>query len=194
MRLATIALTAAALFAVTTGTVLAQDSSGKTRRNNRLVAVLKPSEEVPLISSGAHGLFKASIDEANQVISYELSYDGLEGTPTQSHIHVGQRGVNGGISLFLCGNPPAVPAATVPQPPICPPSPATIVGEIRAANIVGPAAQGIAATTVTTNEFDELADLLLNGDTYANVHSSKFQNGEVRGQVISLPSSKHEHY
>jgi hypothetical protein len=150
----------------------------------RISADLQPTSEVPVVSSVAHGSFKATIDKVNQTITYELTYDGLEGAVLQSHIHIGQRSVNGGVSVFLCGNAPTVPPATFPQPPACPTTfPATVTGVITPANIVGPAAQGVAPSTATTNEFAELIDLLLSGDTYANVHSSKFQGGEIRGQV-----------
>jgi hypothetical protein len=150
----------------------------------RISAELKPTSEVPAVSSVAHGSFKATVDAVNQTITYELTYDGLEGTVAQSHIHVGQRSVNGGVSVFLCGNAPTVPPATVPQPPACPTTlPATVTGVITAANVIGPTAQGIAPTSVTVNEFAELVDLLRSGDTYANVHSSKFPGGEIRGQV-----------
>lgn len=152
-------------------------------RNNRVVVRLIPTQEVPALSSAASGWFKATIDEDNETISYELSYDGLEGTPLQAHIHVGQRSVNGGISVFLCGNAPTVPPAPTPQPPACPVSPATVTGVLTAANIIGPAAQGVAPTAGTVNEFAELAALLRSGVTYANVHSSKFPGGEIRGQV-----------
>ena len=195
MKLSNVALISASVLAVAlVGTVSADDSDDKSRRN-RIAAVLKPSSEIPLVSSPtARGLFKAIIDEANQVITYELSYEGLEAAPGQAHIHIGQHFANGGVSVFLCGNAPTVPPATVPQPPACPPPPATITGEIRAANIIGPAGQGVAPTTATTNEFAELVDLLLGGDTYANVHSAKFPGGEVRGQVVSLPGRRNGHY
>lgn len=190
MKLFQFALAATATLAVTAGAVSAHDSDGKSHRN-RLVAILKPSEEVPVVSSVARGTFKATIDEENQVISYELSYEGLEAAPGQAHIHVGQKSVNGGVSVFLCGNAPTVPPATFPQPPACPASPATITGEIRPAQIVGPAGQGVAASTATTNEFAELVELLREGDTYANVHTAKFPGGEIRGQVVSLFGGKH---
>lgn len=149
----------------------------------RAFAELVPTQEVPSVSSGARGRFKATIDRANQTISYELSYEGLEAAPEQAHVHVGQRRVNGGISVFLCGNPPTVPAATFPQPQACPPSPATITGVLTPANIVGPEGQGIAPSLNGVNEFDELVDKILEGLTYANVHSAKFRGGEVRGQL-----------
>jgi hypothetical protein len=149
----------------------------------RAFAELIPINEVPSVSSPAHGRFKAAIDRENQTISYELSYDGLEDVALQAHIHLGQRHTNGGISVFLCGNPPAVPPAPFPQPPACPPSPATITGTLTAANIVGPAAQGIEPSQGGVDEFDELVDAILSGATYANVHSAKFEGGEIRGQL-----------
>lgn len=149
----------------------------------RVSAELVPTNEVPSISSGARGRFKATIDRENQTISYELSYEGMEDTVLQSHIHLGQRHTNGGISVFLCGNPPNVPAATFPQPQPCPASPATITGVLNSANLVGPQAQGVAPSQGTVNEFDELVAMLRQGLTYANVHSAKFPGGEIRGQV-----------
>jgi len=152
-------------------------------RTIRAFAELVPINEVPSVSSGARGRFKATIDRENQTISYEVSYEGLEDVTTQAHIHFGQRHTTGGVSVFLCGNPPAVPPAAFPQPPACPVSPATVTGVLTAAHIVGPNGQGIAPSLNGVNEFDELVAAILSGDTYANVHSAKFQSGEVRGQI-----------
>jgi hypothetical protein len=52
-----------------------------------------------------------------------------------------------------------------------------VTGTIRAANIIGPGVQGIAAT-----ELDELIAAIRAGIAYPNVHSTKFPNGEIRGQ------------
>jgi hypothetical protein len=150
----------------------------------RVEADLKATAEVPSVSSVAKGSFKATVDPDNQTITYELTYDGLEGSVQQSHIHIGQHSVSGGVSVFLCGNAPTVPPATVPQPPACPTTmPATVTGVITPANIIGPALQGVAPTSATTNEFAELIELMRDGVTYANVHSAKFPGGEIRGQV-----------
>jgi hypothetical protein len=152
-------------------------------RTLRAFAVLIPANEVPSVSSDARGRFRATIDRENQTISYEVSYEGLEAAPTQAHIHFGQRHTMGGVSVFLCGNAPAVPPAPFPTPPACPDSPATITGVLTAANVVGPNSQGIAPSLNGVNEFDELVEAILSGNTYANVHSAKFQSGEVRGQI-----------
>jgi hypothetical protein len=160
------------------------DDNGKGRRDNRAFAELKPTEEVPALSSPqARGRFRATIDEENQTISYELSYEGLQAPALQAHIHIGQRRVNGGVSVFLCGNAPTVPPAPVPQPPACPLSPATVTGVLTPANIVGPAPQGIDPTSDMVNEFEELVAMLRQELAYVNVHSARFPGGEVRGQL-----------
>jgi hypothetical protein len=158
-------------------------TAGDRHRTIRVFAELVPANEVPSVSSGARGRFKATIDRENQTISYEVSYEGLEDATTQSHIHFGQRHTLGGVSVFLCGNAPDVPPAPFPQPPACPLSPATVTGVLTPANVVGPNGQGIAPSLNGVNEIDELVEAILSGDTYANVHSVKFRGGEVRGQI-----------
>jgi hypothetical protein len=167
-----------ALAASIAGTAIARD---RHQRDDELFALLRPTHEVPALSSPASGSFIATLDENAQTIKYELTYENLEAAPLQAHIHIGQKGVNGGISVFLCGNAPNVPPATAPTPPACPPAPATITGTLTPADIIGPAAQGLAAT-----EFNELVALLHSGVTYANVHSVKYPAGEIRGQVRVL--------
>jgi hypothetical protein len=142
---------------------------------NKVREELTGLQEVPVVLTGAEGKFKARIHSDS--IEYTLRYEDLEGSITQAHIHIGQRLANGGISVWLCGNPS--PTVTPPAgTQTCPPSPATITGTITADNVVGPAAQGIAA-----GEFDELVDAIRDGLTYANVHSTLAPGGEMRGQL-----------
>jgi len=138
-------------------------------------ARLKGVQEVPAVSSAAKGRLKASVDERSGAIHYDLSYSGLEGTVTMAHIHLGQRGVNGGIMLWLCqttGFPD--PAALAPT---CPAS-GSVSGVLQANSVVGPPAQGIAAL-----EFAEVLAAIRAGVAYANVHSTKFPGGEIRAQL-----------
>lgn len=133
-------------------------------------ANLSGYNEVPAISTAASGEFNARISHDDTAIAFELSYDGLEGSVTAAHIHLGQRDVNGGVVAFLCS------AAGTPQ--TCPASPARISGVITAADVIGPTGQGIDA-----GEFAELVAAMRNGSTYVNVHSSKFPGGEIRSQL-----------
>ncbi len=139
-------------------------------------ARLEGFQEVPAVSTEARGDFRARL--TNSSIIYELSYEGLEGPVRQAHIHFGQAGANGGVSVFLCQT------VAFPDPtgfaPLCPQS-GMVTGVITADNVIGPNGQGIAP-----NEFAELLDAIRSGVTYANVHSDKFGPGEIRGQIGSV--------
>jgi len=134
-------------------------------------------EEVPTVSTTGVGAFRADVSRSDNGFSYRLRYTGLEGNVTQAHIHFGGKADTGGVSVFLCSNLPSPPAGT----PACPPPPATVTGSIDAADVIGPAGQGIAA-----GELNELLRAMRAGATYANVHSSLWPGGEIRGQVRTL--------
>lgn len=137
---------------------------------------LRSFNEVPSIVSPAQGRFKAWADRASGTINYELSFAGLEGNVTMAHIHIGQRGVNGGIMVWLCGT------ATNPGPagtPLCPPS-GSVGGTISSASVQAVAAQGIAA-----NDFAKFSAAVRAGVAYVNVHSTRYPGGELRGQLRS---------
>jgi hypothetical protein len=145
-----------------------------------LRARMLPTNEVPALSSTAVASFVAKVEASGDAIEYRLSYAALEGTVTQAHLHLGQKDVNGGIAVWLCGNIATTPAGVQ----ACPPAPATVTGRFTASDIVGPAAQGL-----TTGEWDELLGAIRAGLVYANVHSTMFPGGEARGQV----TRKHRH-
>ena len=133
--------------------------------------------EVPALSTPATGEFSMKINDAETAFDFKLTWADLVGpTVTQSHIHLGQSGVNGGIMIWFCGS------AATPGPsgtPVCPAAAGgTVEGTIDASKVVGPAGQGIAAS-----EFAEALKAIRSGVAYANVHSATFPGGEIRGQV-----------
>ncbi len=141
-------------------------SSAATQPSPMLRASLSGYEATPAISTGASGTIAARF--SNGTLDYELSYDGLEAPALFAHIHFGQPGIAGGVAAFLCGG----------GKPACPTPGGTVTETIVAADIIGPAGQGIAA-----GEFSELVRALLSGVAYANVHSTQFPSGEIRGQI-----------
>lgn len=142
---------------------------------NSLQVRLVGYQETPLaLSTTGAGEFRVQVSGDEQEISYELSYQDLEASVTQSHIHFGARAQSGGISVFLCTNLGNGPAGTQP----CPAPPATVTGVLRAADVIGPAGQGISA-----GEFAELIDAIRSGTTYVNVHTAKYPGGEIRAQL-----------
>lgn len=137
-------------------------------------ASLRGFEEVPAISTTGSGSFSAELAADGQSLAWTLEYADLEGnatgTVTGAHIHLGQRGVAGGVAVHFCGGGGGTAA--------CPAPPATLTGTISAASVVGPVGQGLDA-----GELDSLLRAVRAGVTYVNVHTTRFPTGEVRGQV-----------
>ena len=151
------------------GSAAAEDSRGRMR------AHLSGFGEVPAVSTTGRGELRLRFEDDDvrgevTSIEYTLSYEDLEGTITEAaHIHLGQPGVNGGVSVFLCGGGSAPP---------CPPIEGTVSGTILAADVVGPTGQGIAP-----GEFEELVAAMRSRVTYVNVHTDKHPGGEIRGAI-----------
>ena len=140
----------AAAMAVTAGGVTAAASSAADGGGggSRMRATMTGAEEVPAISTTGNGSFSAR-QTSPGVFAYELTYSGLESPITQSHIHFGQKDVNGGVSVFLCTNLGNGPVGT----PLCPGTTSgTITGTFNAASVVGgAAAQGILLVSSTSS-------------------------------------------
>jgi hypothetical protein len=156
--------------AVLAGSATAND---KHNRPEVVRAFLSGQGEVPAVSTKATGRFRAVIDENSQLITYTLTYEGLEGGNTLfAHIHLGERHTNGGVMVFLCGG------GTKPTP--CPNSGGEVTGSITPADVVA-----IATQQVPAGAFDEvLAALRTPGLAYVNVHTTASPGGEIRGQVF----------
>ena len=136
-------------------------------RENEFRAQLLGINEVPSINTVATGNVKLTLSATD--IHFEVSWSNLSSPPVVAHIHIGQRHTNGTPSAFFCGGggKPACPTSTS----------ATITGTIVAADVVGPAGQGIAAGNLAG-----LERMIRLGATYSNVHTAMFGSGEIRGQ------------
>ena len=139
-----------------------------------VTTVLFGREEVPALSNFGRGTLEGELSADLASFDWTLEYGPLGSAVTQAHIHIGQRGVNGGIMVFFCSNLGNGPAGT----PACPEFGGTLSGTFTAANIIGPAGQGVAA-----GQFFEFQRALRQGVAYANVHTVGFPGGEIRGQV-----------
>jgi len=140
--------------------------------NNHLSADLQSYQEVPALQSNAAGHIELDID--GNTVHYTLTFSNLRADATQSHIHIGQAGVNGGVTVFFCSNLGNGPAGT----PACPLRGGTLTGTFGSSNVLPITAQGIGA-----GEISAVLKALRNGVAYANVHSTQFPGGEIRGQI-----------
>lgn len=162
----------AMLAGLSSPTTLAHDKE-ETHLRARLVGI----QEVPALSTTGHGRFMATVNEDDSAMTYELSFADLEGTVQQSHIHIGQFSVSGGIMLWLCGTSgfPG-PAGT----PTCPAA-GMVSRTVTAADVIGPMGQGIEPAALA-----EFLQAIRRGVAYANVHSSRWPGGEIRGQIDTV--------
>ncbi len=158
---------AVALFALLTVPYGIADSGG----GNSFRARLTGFQEVPTNSTAGRGAFRALLNSSGTELTYRLEYSGLEGgTAVAAHVHLGAPGTTGGVMFFLCGGG---------GKPACPATSGTVTGTVTAADIIGPASQGIAP-----GEFNEVLRAMRSRATYANVHTDPmWLGGEIRGLV-----------
>ena len=152
------------------GSVLAQEVFGARLRGN---------EETPVpISTAGQGFFLGTLNAAATQLDYTVVYFGLGSAVSASHIHFGPPGISGGVVLFFCTN--GTPPAGVPTPPACPNSPGinSVSGTLTAANVIAVSGQGIGA-----GAFSDVIAAMRAGVSYANVHTTVFPGGEVRGVI-----------
>ena len=122
------------------------------------------------LSTSGTGSFQARLNHDGDQLTYELQYSGLEGGNVLfAHVHLGQIGTTGGVMFFLCGGGGR---------PACPSPPATVTGTVTASDVIGPSGQGVAP-----GEFQEAIAAMRDGAAYANVHTTVYPSGEIRGQI-----------
>jgi len=142
-------------------------------RDVKLRASLCGLREVPPNITPATAMLRATLDEVGKNIMFTLDYRNMSSALVKADIHFAQEDVRGAPMVFFCGGggKPACPAATS----------GTITGTITAADVVGPAAQGIAP-----GDFASVAHAIKTGNSYAEIHSNTFPDGEIRGQISAL--------
>lgn len=153
------------------------------------VAHLNGFQEVGAVGAGQTGAIRSngtgtlhlSLDANAGSATFTLTYSDLGSPPTpptrtvtQAHIHFGKRHVGGGILVFFCTNAGNGPAGTQ----ACPLNSGTVTGTFTNASVVA-----IPGQNVTAGDFDALVDALRSNTAYANIHTTGFPSGEIRGQI-----------
>jgi hypothetical protein len=135
-------------------------------QNEKFNAKLSGQEEVPSVQTTASGMawFKPMQDK----VWFKLNVTDMQGV-TQAHIHTGKQGENG---------PPVVTLykSDTPQP---------INGKLAYGNITANLLEG----PMKGKQISDLATAMSNGSTYVNVHTEKYPNGEIRGQIMIANST-----
>jgi hypothetical protein len=99
-------------------------------------------------------------------VNYNISFTGLTSPATVAHIHVGAAGVSGAPAINLTAN---LPKATS----------GTFSGSFSATDVLAATGGNV---TVAAGSLDDLLAAMRAGNTYTNIHSQTYANGEIRAQ------------
>ena len=143
-------------FAISLSACKNDDNPTTATPTSTFMATLNGANEKPAsTTSPATGMFMGSLNEATRVLSYTLTYSGFptSSTVTAGHLH---RVIPGDAAGVNGANPsPEIPFASLASP---------IMGT---------------ATLPTQGRVDSLK----NGFYYANIHSTQFPSGAIRGNL-----------
>jgi hypothetical protein len=146
-----------------------------TSDNRNFVAHLSGKEEVPARPTLAQGQAIFHLGKDGQSLEYKLIVANIANV-VAAHIHLGPRGENGLVVVFLYGPAPAGGGRT---------DGVLAQGTITAEKLIGPLAG---------KPLSDLIDAMRAGDAYVNVHTNDgvaptdtgpgdFPGGEIRGQI-----------
>ncbi len=126
-------------------------------------AKLRGKEAVPAVMTKAKGEAQFKLSKDGTELIYNLKVTGIENV-TAAHIHTGKKGENGGPVAGLFAGPKKEGKF----------SGVLAKGTITDKDLIGP----LAGKTVA-----DLVAMIKDGDAYVNVHTDKYPDGEIRGQI-----------
>jgi hypothetical protein len=119
-------------------------------------ASLSGAQQVPPVTTTGTGSATLVLNADQTMLSYSVTFANLQGTPTEIHLHNAPAGQNGPVATDANGN--HLELMKLPQ---------------ATSGTVGPQTFTVNAAFVTQ---------LLAGNIYANIHTTAFATGEIRGQ------------
>ena len=145
-------------------------------------ANLSTFNEVPPKANGAHGTLRARLSEDGTTLKWTFTWSGLTGPPLFAHIHFGLKGNNAPVMTFFCGGPKGM--SGIPEKPPCPQTTSgSITGSTTADDIIALNTPGPNDQALDQHDFAGFLNALRHGSAYANMHTTRFMGGEIRGQV-----------
>ena len=151
------------LLLVIGASAFAQPPAGRSK------AQLSGLNQVPPVLTAASGEVVASLDHDAGNVSMTFTWSGLVGDAQSVQLHFGSTGVNGNVFCYICG---------VMGKPACPKKEGTITAVIAPVDILAIPNQGVSA-----GDLQALLLAIREGAVYANVITTRFPAGEIRGQL-----------
>jgi hypothetical protein len=148
---------------VTTAMVAATAVAPQAQENVVVVkANLHGGNEVPGVSTGAHGFATVTLNRATGEVSWVVDVFNLPTGITAAHIHVSPPGVNGPVVVNFN------------------PQPTTVSGDFR---LEGRSTTIAPAPALGILTMEDLMAAVASGAAYVNVHTQANGGGEIRGQT-----------
>jgi len=139
-----------------------------------MTATLTGSEETTAtpgvlgLLTGAVGTATVSVDATNEEVAVQLNLFNFATGTSAGHIHVGPRGVAGPVVLNF-------------------PIPTGRTGDLPLSFRLGVAAF-VARPEIGINTMSDLIQAIVGGGAYVNIHTSQYPAGEIRGQLVPVPT------
>ena len=126
----------------------------------KFYAYLKGTEEIPPNNSTATG--QLWLEASDSHVEYRLNVTGLDNVMA-AHIHLGESGKNGDpiVTLFHSGPTGQIDGTL-------------IRGSITSSDFQGP---------MSSKSIDEFMKKVMRSQTYVNIHTGLFPDGEIRGEI-----------
>jgi hypothetical protein len=148
------------------GTIWAENRIASAEK---FIATMSGTNEVPAVSTKANGYTSFRTASNDTVLKYKVNVTGLSDV-TAAHIHQGKKGQNGEIIVDLLNNSKKNKIKLG----------IAIRGNLTGSDLIGP---------MKGNSTETLISAIRIGATYVDIHTPKYSDGEIRGQ-IELESGK----
>jgi hypothetical protein len=161
----------AAVLSVSTFSIVLNSAKVQAQEGQTFSASLSGKDEVPPTESNSTGTAKFQVDENSSQVSYWVNVTGIKKI-NQAHIHNGTEGQNGDIVVTLTKNKSAKGNDGLAN--------IGFSGNITKDDLQGP---------LKDKELTDLVSLMSDGNAYVNVHTDKYPDGAIRGQISSGEAS-----
>ena len=153
----------------TTGTTTGTTPATPVNTTVNLKATMTGANENPANASTGTGIFTATLDTATNLLTYDVTFSGLTSPVNNGHIHgpAASATANAGTTINFNTQPGANFSFGATQ------------GTAHGVALL------VAGTQITaTINGDSLKKLLLAGLAYANIHTTQYAGGEIRGTIL----------
>jgi hypothetical protein len=142
------------------------------KEKHKFIAKLTGSEEVPPKTTKAAGTAEFILEQDGKTLSYKISVKDIHSVTT-ANIHNGSKGENGPALATLFRSRTAKPLLGFVTEKI-PINGVLSEGTITSSNLQGP---------LKGKQVSDLANIMKDGQAYANIRTKQNPKGEIRGQI-----------